>query len=77
MKLLLIPITLKCKKYNASYRFILNEPTSESISTLKDLLESGSIRPVIQKVYGFTEVVEAFKMQQSGRAKGKLVIKIK
>ena len=77
IRLLLIPITLKCKKYNASYRFILNEPTGKRLEILKRSLESGSVKPVIHKVYDFSEVVDAFKMQQSGRAKGKLVIDIK
>ncbi len=77
MKLLLIPITIRCKKYNASYRFILNEPTGERLHILKEQLETEAVKPVIHKVYNFSEVVEAFKMQQSGRAKGKLVIDIK
>lgn len=77
MKLLLLPITLKCKKHKASYRFILNEPTGARLELLKNLLETGQIKPVIQQVYSFAEVVDAFKMQQSGRSKGKLVIAIK
>ncbi len=77
MKLMLLPISIRCKKYNASYRFILNEPTGERLHLLKEQLESGAVKPVIHKVYDFSEVVDAFKMQQSGRAKGKLVITIK
>lgn len=77
MKLLLIPITVKCKKYKASYRFILNEPAGERLQILKDQLETGAVKPVIHKIYDFSEVVEAFKMQQGGRAKGKLVIDIR
>lgn len=77
MKLQLRPINKLCKKYNASYRFILNEPTGERLEELKDTVEKHNIKPVINKVYAFNEVVEAFKMQQSGRSKGKNVVIVK
>lgn len=77
MKLQLRPINKLCKKHNASYHFILNEPTGDRLETLKAAVEEHNIKPVINKVYQFDEVVQAFKMQQSGRSKGKNVIVVK
>ncbi|WP_417610539.1 NADP-dependent oxidoreductase [Owenweeksia hongkongensis] len=77
MKLQLRPINKLCKKYDASYKFILNEPNMERLSKLKKALETGYIKPVINHTYSFDQVVEAFEMQQSGRSKGKNVILIK
>ena len=41
------------------------------------LIESGSIRPVIDRVFPFESTNEAMTYVGSGRAKGKVVIKIK
>ena len=41
------------------------------------LIESGAIRPVIDKVFAFDATNEALSYVQAGRAKGKVVIKIK
>lgn len=77
MKLQLRPINKLCKKYNASYRFILNEPEGARLERLKQAIEEHNIKPVINKAYAFNEVLVAFKMQQSGRSKGKNVIQVK
>lgn len=77
MKLQLRPIKKLCKKYDASYKFILNEPNLERLTKLKKALETDYIKPVINRSYSFDEVVQAFEMQQSGRSKGKNVITIK
>lgn len=77
MQLQLKPIKKLCKMYNATYRFILNEPNFERLSKLQRALENGSIKPTTNHVYSFTQAVEAFEMQQSGRSKGKNIITIK
>ena len=77
MKLQMRPIKKLCEKYNASYRFILNEPNLERLTKLQKALETGYIKPVINHIYSFDEVVQAFEMQQSGRSKGKNVVTIK
>ena len=77
MKLKLRKINILCKRHKASYRFILNKPSKERIEHLKELLESEDIKPVIDTVYSFRNVIEAFKKQQSKRAKGKLVVAIR
>ena len=41
------------------------------------LIESGAIRPVIDKVFPFDATNEALAYVESGRAKGKVVIKVR
>lgn len=36
----------------------------------------GTIKPVIDQVFPFTEAVAAFERSMSGRAKGKVIIKV-
>jgi NADPH:quinone reductase-like Zn-dependent oxidoreductase len=48
----------------------------QHLSEIKSLIEDEKIKPIIDTVYSFNESVEAFTHLASGRAKGKIVIKI-
>ncbi|MFK7949186.1 MAG: zinc-binding dehydrogenase [Saprospiraceae bacterium] len=61
---------------SASYKFIFMHPNGEHLGQIKLMVEDEKIKPVIDKVYPFTESIEAFKHLATGRAKGKIVIKI-
>lgn len=65
------------KSKNASYRYIMMQPNATQLSEIKSLVEQNKIKPIIDKVYEFKDVIEALKYQASGRAKGKLVVKMK
>ncbi|WP_445711560.1 NADP-dependent oxidoreductase [Flavobacterium sp.] len=60
----------------AVYKFIFMHPNGAHLSEIKLLIEDEKIKPIIDKVYPFSESVEAFNHLASGRAKGKIVIKI-
>ena len=60
----------------ASYKFVFMHPNGAHLSEIKFLIEDEKIKPVIDKVYSFSDSVEAFIHLASGRAKGKIVIKI-
>jgi NADPH:quinone reductase-like Zn-dependent oxidoreductase len=46
------------------------------LAVLTDLVESGQVRPVIDRKYPLSEVAEAIRYMQAGRARGKVVITI-
>ena len=48
----------------------------QSMDLLKELLESGKLMPHIDKTYPLSEVPEAIRYLQAGRAKGKVVITV-
>ncbi len=62
---------------NATYKFIFMHPNGSHLGAIKSLIEDEIIKPIIDKVYSFSESIEAFTHLASGRAKGKIVIKIK
>jgi NADPH:quinone reductase-like Zn-dependent oxidoreductase len=64
-------------KYDASYKFIFMHPNGEHLSAIKDLVEQELIKPILDKVYPFSESIKALQHLETGRAKGKIVIKIK
>ena len=61
---------------DATYKYIFMQPNGVHLAEIKSLVEDEKIKPIIDKVYPFSESIEAFIHLASGRAKGKIVIKI-
>ena len=61
---------------NAEYKFIFMHPNGAHLNEIKSMIEEEKIKPIIDKVYPFSDGIEAFTHLASGRAKGKIVIKI-
>ena len=71
-----IELALASEAKEASYNFIFMNPNGAHLEEIKALIEDGKIKPIIDTVYPFTECIKAFSHLESGRAKGKIVIKI-
>jgi NADPH:quinone reductase-like Zn-dependent oxidoreductase len=54
----------------------ITKASKEDLNTLKGLLESGKISPVIDGTYGMHEVPEAMGYLERGHARGKVVITV-
>jgi NADPH:quinone reductase-like Zn-dependent oxidoreductase len=61
---------------DAEYKFIFMHPNGQHLSEIKSLIEDEKIKPIIDKIYSFSESIDAFTHLALGRAKGKIVIKI-
>jgi alcohol dehydrogenase len=48
----------------------------QQLESLRQLIEAGVIQPVLDKVYAFDQVNEALNYVASGRARGKVVVKV-
>lgn len=70
-------ITKLTKQKSAHYKYLAMTANGKQLEDLKNLAEANLIKPVIDKVYPFSEAVEALLYQKSGRAKGKIVINMK
>lgn len=56
---------------------LLARPTSADLLTLKELVEAGKLRPVIERCYQLREVPQAIERLETGHASGKLVVTIR
>lgn len=65
------------RKNGVAYSFLLARPEGAQLTEIGKLLESGRIQPVIDRVFAFEQAKEALDYLAQGRAKGKVVIKIK
>ena len=65
------------KKYNVQYTFLFMKPSGEQLRTIAEFIETGKITPVIDRVFPFEDAQKAMEYAESGRAKGKIILKIK
>ncbi|MDQ0273685.1 NADP-dependent oxidoreductase [Cytobacillus purgationiresistens] len=65
------------KKHNVQYTFLFMKPNGNQLSTIAKIIESGGINPVIDKVFSFEDIQKAMEYAELGRAKGKIIVKIK
>ena len=56
---------------------LVAEGPNKGLADLKELIEAGKIRPVVDRTYRLSEVPEALRYFGEGRHKGKIVIAIK
>lgn len=69
-------IRKRAKQKGVHYNYVLMEPNREQLEQLTGLIQQGAIKPVLDKVYELKDGVEALVHQESGRARGKIVIKM-
>ena len=65
------------KKRSIKYSFLFAHPDGSQLAEIGKLLQDGTIRPVIDKVFPFDQVKEALAYLEKGRAKGKVVVQMK
>ena len=67
----------QAKKLGVDYSFLFMQANGKQLSEIAKLIEADVIRPVVDKVFPFEQMNEAMAYVESGRAKGKVIIKVK
>lgn len=65
------------KKHNVQYTFLFMKPSGEQLRIIANYIETGKIKPVIDKIYSFEDAQKAMEYAESGRAKGKIILKMR
>jgi alcohol dehydrogenase len=65
------------KKHNVQYTFLFMKPSGEQLRIIANFIETGKIKPIIDRVFSFENAQKAMEYAESGRAKGKIILKIK
>ncbi|HJY12228.1 MAG TPA: NADP-dependent oxidoreductase [Flavobacterium sp.] len=81
VKLILYLISLgirkRAKNKNVDYSFLFMKANGQQLSEITSLIEANIIKPTVDKVFSFEDTNGALSYVESGRAKGKVVIKMK
>ena len=57
-------------------RLFVATPKKENLVVLKELIEAGTVTPVIDRTYPLKDFPEAFRYLDEGHARGKVVITV-
>lgn len=70
-------IRRKAKRHGINFSFLFMKAAGDQLREITRLIDAGNIRPVVDRVFPFESTNEAMAYVETGRAKGKVVVKIK
>ncbi len=76
-RLLSTGIRRKAKRRGIRYSFLFMHASGEQLTEITRLIESGVIRPVVDRIFPFDKLNEAFAYIETGHAKGKVVVSVR
>jgi NADPH:quinone reductase-like Zn-dependent oxidoreductase len=77
MRLLSLSIRRKAKRHGVTYSFVFMRADGEQLGKITSLIESGFVRQVVDRIFPFVATNEAMDYLSTGRAKGKVVIRLR
>jgi len=77
MRLLSSGIRRKAERRGVRYSFLFMKANGSQLREVTRLLDAGVIRPVVDRVFPFESTNAAMAYVEAGRAKGKVVVKVK
>ncbi|ASV98803.1 NADP-dependent oxidoreductase [Paraburkholderia aromaticivorans] len=77
MRLLSYRIRKQAKRLKVSYSFLFMRASGDQLRQITALVDSGVIRPVVDRIFPFESTREAMAYVDTGRAKGKVVVKMR
>ncbi|MDJ0600605.1 MAG: NAD(P)-dependent alcohol dehydrogenase [Crocosphaera sp.] len=57
-------------------KLLLVEPNPKDLAELKDLIEQGKVKPIIDSTYKLSEIIAAHTYSETGRVVGKIVLEV-
>lgn len=64
----------KARRAGVDYRYMFMRPSGEDLALLADWIARGRLRVVVDRVFPFTQIADAFAYLETGRAKGKIIV---
>ncbi|MBE1206042.1 NADP-dependent oxidoreductase [Aminobacter carboxidus] len=77
IRLMSSSIRRKARARKVNYSFLFMKADGAQLRQITNLLEAGTIKPVIDRVFPFNAANEALAYIETGRAKGKVVVQLK
>jgi NADPH:quinone reductase-like Zn-dependent oxidoreductase len=77
MRLLSLSIRKRARRRGVNYSFVFMRANGGQLTQITSLIESSIIRPVIDRIFPFEATKEALTYLDTGRARGKVVVKVR
>ena len=77
IRLLSYRVRKRAARLGVSYSFLFMKPSGEQLRSIGALIDSGELRPVVDRVFSFDSTIEALAYVERGRAKGKVIVKLR
>ena len=77
MRLLSWRIRKQAERQGVSYSFLLMRESGDQLREIAALVDAAAIRPVVDQVFPFAATNDAMAYVDKGRAKGKVVVRVK
>jgi len=76
-RLLSSGVRRRAKRRDTTFSFLFMKASGDQLRQIAALVDAGHIRPMVDRVFPFQSTNEALAYVETGRAKGKVVIKVK
>jgi alcohol dehydrogenase len=70
-------IRQRARRRGVGFSFLFMKASGAQLGEIAALIDSGSIRPVVDRVFPFESTNEAMAYVEAGRAKGKVVVRVR
>jgi len=77
MRLLSLGVRRKAAARGVHYSFLFMRANGNQLGQIATLIDKGIIRPVVERIFPFDDTNEALALVETGRAKGKVVVKLR
>jgi NADPH:quinone reductase-like Zn-dependent oxidoreductase len=77
MRLLSSSVRRKARRLGVGYSFLFMKASGDQLREVTRLIDAGAIHPVIDRVFPFASTNEALAYVEAGRAKGKVLVRLK
>ncbi|AQT50258.1 MULTISPECIES: NADP-dependent oxidoreductase [Burkholderia cepacia complex] len=77
MLLLSYRIRKEAKRLKVGYSFLFMRASGDQLRQITSLIDAGVVRPVVDRIFPFDSIGEAMAYVESGRTKGKVVVKMR
>jgi NADPH:quinone reductase-like Zn-dependent oxidoreductase len=69
-------IRRQARRHRVSYSFLFMKANGAQLREITSLIDAGTVRPVVDRIFPFEATKEALAYVETGRAKGKVVVKV-
>jgi NADPH:quinone reductase-like Zn-dependent oxidoreductase len=77
VRLLSSGVRRRATRRGVTYSFLFVRASGHPLREIASLIDAGAIRPIVDRVFPFASTNEALAYVETGRAKGKVVVKVR